>query len=113
MRGTVTAPATDAIDGQSCGRGAFGLNPGEESWKSPAFYEAISGVSAVAFFSLGAMFWGGCYLVGVTFLMLIPAMTIDPRFAPIEYGSVWALVATRIGLRLRKLAKDQAAHASH
>jgi hypothetical protein len=78
---------------------------------SAAFYQAVSAASAVAFFSLGAMFWGGCYLVGVTFLVLIPVMAIDPRFCPIEYGSVWAVVCTRIGLRLRKLAKEQqAAH---
>lgn len=89
----------------------LGLNPGEESWKSPAFYEAIAGVSAVAFFSLGAMFWGGCYLVGIAFLLLIPIMPIDPRFCPIEYGSVWATVTLLIGLRLRRLSKEHAAHA--
>ncbi len=88
----------------------LGLNPGEESFQSPAFYEAICGASAVAFFSLGAMFWGGCYLVGVAFLLLIPVMSQIPLYCPILYGSIWAVVTLLIGLRLRRLAKEQASH---
>jgi serine/threonine-protein kinase len=89
----------------------LGLHEDAGTWNSAAFYQAVAAASAVAFFSLGAMFWGGCYLVGVTFLVLIPVMAIDPRFCPIEYGSVWAAVCLRIGLRLRKLAREQAAQA--
>jgi eukaryotic-like serine/threonine-protein kinase len=88
----------------------LGLNPGDSSFQSPAFYEAICGASAVAFFSLGAMFWGGCYLVGVAFLLLIPIMPLDPRFCPILYGSIWGVVTLLIGSRLRRLAKEQASH---
>ncbi len=89
----------------------LGLREGGSAWSGPDFYQAVAGASTVAFVSLGAMFWGGFYLVGLAFLLLIPIMPIDPRFCPIEYGSVWATVSLLIGLRLRKLAKEQAAHA--
>lgn len=88
------------------------LNSADSSFQSPAFYEAICGASAIAFFSLGAMFWGGCYLVGIAFLLLIPIMPIDPRFCPILYGSIWAFVTLLIGTRLRRLARELAAHQS-
>ncbi|QEL15691.1 serine/threonine-protein kinase [Limnoglobus roseus] len=88
----------------------LGLREGGSTWNGPDFYQAMAGASTVAFVSLGAMFWGGFYLVGLAFLLLIPVMPIDPRFCPIEYGSVWAMVSLLIGLRLRKLAKHQAGH---
>ncbi len=90
----------------------LGINPGEDGWRSPAFYEAICGASAVAFFSLGAMFWGGCYLVGIAFLLMIPLMPLDPRLCPILYGSIWAIVTLLIGTRLRRLSREQIRHSS-
>jgi hypothetical protein len=35
-------------------------------------------------------------------------MTYDLRWAPIEFGVVWAAALGTIGLRLRRLAADEA-----
>ncbi len=76
-------------------------------WNGAAFYQAVAAASAMAFFSLGAMFWGGCYIIGFTFFMFIPLMPFDPRLCPLEYGMIWASVALVVGLRLRRIGRDQ------
>jgi hypothetical protein len=67
-----------------------------------SLYPALATVSGLAFFALGSQYWGWCYLFGVSFFGLALLMTLDLRWAPVEYGTLWAALLTTIGLRLRR-----------
>ncbi len=68
------------------------------------FYQALACLTAVAFFGL-VSFWGYCAVIGAAFLALSFVMALDLRWAPLEFGAVWAAVLLLMGLRLRKLGK--------
>ena len=68
-------------------------------------YQPFAALTALAFFSLAASFWGYCALIGLGFSALAFVMAIDLRFAPLEFGLVWALVLILLGARLRALSR--------
>lgn len=72
-----------------------------------ALYPAIAAVSGLAFFALGSHYWGWCYLFGVAFFGLALLMTWDLRWAPIEFGTLWAAIFVTIGARLRRLGNGE------
>jgi len=70
------------------------------------FYQGLSVLTALAFFSLAANFWGYCAIIGFGFLALAFVMAADLRWAPLEFGLAWATVLVLLGLRLRRLHTD-------
>ena len=62
-------------------------------------------LAALGFFAMAPVFWGWCYAFGAAFLAASVLMAFDLRFAPVEFGFVWATILVVAGLRLRKHAK--------
>jgi serine/threonine-protein kinase len=66
-------------------------------------YPGFAALTGMAFFVLGSSYWGWCYAFGLAFYALAFLMTLNLNWAPIEFGILWAVVFTTIGLRLRLL----------
>jgi serine/threonine-protein kinase len=66
-------------------------------------YPPIAAVTGMAFFVLGCSYWGWCYVFGLAFHVLAVLMTLDLRWAPLEFGILWAVALVIIGIRLRCL----------
>jgi serine/threonine-protein kinase len=71
-------------------------------------YPLIAAVTVMPFFILGSCYWGWCYAFAAAFFGLTLLMTVDLRWAPIEFGMLWAVVLGIIGFRLRRLAAREA-----
>jgi serine/threonine-protein kinase len=69
-------------------------------------YPGLAAVTGMAFFVLGSTYWGWCYAFGLAFFGLALGMTLDLRWAPVEFGLLWAAVLVAIGLRLHRLAGE-------
>jgi serine/threonine-protein kinase len=67
------------------------------------FYQGLAALTALAFFSLAGNFWGYCAVIGLGFLALAFVMAADLRWAPLEFGLLWAAVLVLLGTRLRRL----------
>src|SRR5262249_19125917 len=67
-------------------------------------YPLIAAVTGMPFLILGSCYWGWCYAFAAAFFGLTLLMTFDQRWAPIEFGVLWALTLGIIGFRLRRLA---------
>ena len=65
-------------------------------------YPFISMVSGLAFFIMGANYWGRCYAIGLVFLAAGPAMTLDLTYGPLIFGVIWGTVLVIMGLHLRQ-----------
>jgi hypothetical protein len=65
-------------------------------------YPFISMVSGLAFFIMGANYWGRCYAIGVTFFVAAPVMTLDLTYGPLIFGVIWGAVLVIMGLHLRQ-----------
>jgi serine/threonine protein kinase len=81
------------------------LRPGWTWAQEPELYQSNALLTALAFFSLAPAFWGWCYAFGSAFLAVTLLMAYDLRWAPLQFGVVWAAVLLIIGLRLRRLVK--------
>jgi serine/threonine protein kinase len=69
------------------------------------FYALFTGM---AFFILGSSFWGGMYAVGAAFFALSFVMLARVQWAVLEFGLLWSLSLSVIGLRLRGLGQERA-----
>lgn len=65
-------------------------------------YPFIALVSGLAFFVMGANYWGRCYAIGALFFLVGPLMAIDLRFGPLMFGLLWSIILVVLGLHLRK-----------
>jgi hypothetical protein len=74
-----------------------------------ALYPLIAAVTGMPFFILGSCYWGWCYAFAAAFFCLTLLMTFDLRWAPIEFGMLWALTLGVIGFHLRRLAAKKEA----
>ena len=72
-------------------------------------YPFISIVSGLAFFIMGANYWGRCYAIGTAFFLAAPLMTLDLTYAPMLFGWLWAVILVMLGLHLRGQGKSEAA----
>jgi serine/threonine-protein kinase len=70
-------------------------------------YPPIAAVTGMAFFVLGCSYWGWCYAFGLAFHVLALVMALDLRWAPLEFGILWAVALVIIGLRLRRLGMGE------
>jgi serine/threonine-protein kinase len=66
-------------------------------------YPPIAAATGLAFFVLGCSYWGWCYALGLAFHALALLMALDLRWAPLEFGALWAAALVIVGIRLRRL----------
>jgi len=91
------------------GVGAWGLldkefypyRPGEDF----VAYQFLFLISGFFFASLGANYWGGCYVVAACFFLLAPVSVIYLPIAPVLFGLTWTIVLLVTGRRLLSLSR--------
>jgi eukaryotic-like serine/threonine-protein kinase len=66
----------------------YGWAPESEIYLFPQ----LATLTALAYFCLGAVFWGWFYAFGIAFLILALLMPINLWLAPIEFGTLWSVV---------------------
>jgi hypothetical protein len=66
-------------------------------------YPGLALLTGLAFFALATSYWGMCYAFALAFYALAFAMVTDLRWAPLEFGGLWAVVLVIIGIRLRRM----------
>jgi hypothetical protein len=71
-------------------------------------YPFMAIVTGPPFFVLGSSYWGRCYAFGAAFFLLPFVMLLDLRWAPLEFGTLWAIVLVMIALRLRQMSREAA-----
>jgi hypothetical protein len=74
-------------------------------------YPLFAAIAGFAFIVLGSTYWGGCYVIALAFYALALLMNVDLRWAPVEFGTLWAVVMVLVGLRLRRLAAEATSRA--
>lgn len=67
-------------------------------------YPTLAILAELMYFVLGHSYWGYCYAFGSAFFLLALLMPLHLRWAPLEFGSLWAVCLVVIAVRLRKLA---------
>ena len=68
-------------------------------------YPFISLVAGLAFFVMGSNYWGRCYMFGAAFWAVAAVMPYRLSWAPLEFGAVWTVALTWLGIHLRRLAR--------
>jgi serine/threonine protein kinase len=63
-------------------------------------------LSGLAFFSMGSNYWGRCYAIGIGFFIVAMLMPMHPEWSPLEFGILWTMALTALGLHLRGLGKQ-------
>jgi serine/threonine protein kinase len=88
------------------------LDPGANAPRLPAEtlpYPFISLTAGLAFFTMGSNYWGKCYAIGLAFFGIAALMPFHLEWAPLEFGLLWGVSLTILGLHLRGLARQAAA----
>jgi hypothetical protein len=78
-------------------------------WETPEevhLYPGWTVLTALAFFALGASFWGWFYAFGLAFLLAAFVAAAVPPVSPLCYGGLWAVVLLLFARHLRKLARE-------
>lgn len=75
-------------------------------------YPFISMVSGLAFFIMGANYWGRCYAIGAAFFIAAALMPLQMTLAPLLFGVLWAITLVMLGLHLRGQAAKSATGSS-
>jgi serine/threonine-protein kinase len=73
------------------------------AWEDLVLYPFSAVLSGLAFFIMGANYWGRCYAVGLFFFGLALLITRYLDFAPLAFGLLWSITLAGLGLRLRRL----------
>jgi hypothetical protein len=68
-------------------------------------YPTFLVLSGMAVFTMGANYWGYCYVWGLVFFAAALATPHSLAFGPLIFGALWAACLTTIGLRLRRLSR--------
>jgi hypothetical protein len=71
-------------------------------------YGVATAVGGLAWFIMGGHAWGGCYLIGLAFLVLAPPMALlsGSPWSPFCFGLLWSLALLTLGRRYWKLGRD-------
>jgi serine/threonine-protein kinase len=69
-------------------------------------YPVCSLLTGVAFFALGAGYWGRCYAFGLAFFALAVLMPLALTWASLGFGLLWTVALANIGLHLRRLGAE-------
>jgi hypothetical protein len=72
-------------------------------------YPFIAMVSGLAFFIMGANYWGRCYAFGLAFFLAAALMPLQMTFAPLVFGVLWTITLLMLGAHLRAQANRPAA----
>jgi hypothetical protein len=75
-------------------------------WQNLLLYPFSAIISGLAFFVMGSNYWGRCYAVGAFFWGMALLMPLHLSWAPLEFGLLWSIVLTAIGLHLRRLGRQ-------
>jgi serine/threonine-protein kinase len=75
----------------------------ELRWATYPFSALLTGL---AFFALGAGYWGWCYAIGLAFFALSVLMPLRLEWASLEFGLLWTAALSAIGLHLRRLGRE-------
>jgi hypothetical protein len=100
---TTAVISLQTVDTEALKRLLAGLDPGGQLSLYP--YSAV--LAGLAFFVMGSNYWGGCYLIGLAFLGLAVLMPFDLAVAPLEFGVLWGIALTVLGIRLRQMDKER------
>ncbi len=76
------------------------LTPGNR-WDELALYPFSAILTGLAFFVMGSNYWGQCYTLGLAFFALAAVMPLRMGLAPLEFGTLWSISLTVIGLHVR------------
>jgi serine/threonine protein kinase len=85
-----------------------GIIQANPDWNGRAYlldllpYPFLSLVGGLAFFIMGANYWGRCYAIGVAFFVIAGLMPLELTLAPLLFGVLWTIVLVMLGLHLRK-----------
>jgi eukaryotic-like serine/threonine-protein kinase len=83
--------------------GVLQTNP---QWPAHAYflellpYPFIALVSGLAFFIMGANYWGRCYAIGGAFFLMAPVMALDLTLGPLLFGIAWTITLVMFGRHL-------------
>jgi eukaryotic-like serine/threonine-protein kinase len=86
----------------------FGVLRTDPAWRGHEYflellpYPFISLVSGLAFFIMGANYWGRCYAIGAVFFVIGPLMTFELTLGPLLFGVVWTVTLLMFGIHLRR-----------
>ncbi len=80
--------------------------PGCQHWEEILPYPFLAIAGGLAFFSMGTNYWGGCYVIGVGFIITALLMPLWPRWTPLEFGLLWTTALTALAVHLRSLGKQ-------
>jgi len=71
-------------------------------------YGPATALSGMAFFVMGAHIWGGCYVIGILFMLLAPLLThfAGSDWSPLWFGTIWASALFILGIRYLWLARS-------
>jgi serine/threonine-protein kinase len=76
-----------------------------------ALYPRWAILSGLMFFLMGGTYWGGCYLVGLSFFAGAVLMSLCPEAGPLGLGSLFTVTAIILGVRLRRMGREMRADA--
>src|SRR5262249_36096873 len=80
---------------------------GKEAPYQGALYPFFCVITEMAFFILGASYWGWSYDIALAFFALSGVLLLDPYWGTLAFGGLWTLALVAVGLRLRKLGKER------
>jgi hypothetical protein len=82
---------------------------GDERMYDNILYPVYCAITGLAFFVLGATYWGMLYVVAACFFGLSGLLLLDLRWGVLAYGGMWTVALLAVGLRLRKLGREREA----
>jgi serine/threonine-protein kinase len=86
---------------------------GPHRWDDLLMYPYSALLSGLAFFVMGSNYWGRCYAIGIAFWVMALLMPLHLQWAPLEFGLLWSLTLTALGLHLRRLGRKAEAERGH
>ena len=83
-------------------------------WMTPDYvtaflmcYPAMSVLTGLALFAMGALFWGRFFLTGLVWIGFAPVMALEPTWAPLEAAFLAAMSGSLVGLTMRRLVREK------
>ncbi|MFO0844023.1 MAG: serine/threonine-protein kinase [Gemmataceae bacterium] len=80
---------------------------GEDQVYRQVLYPVYCAITGLAFFALGASYWGMLYVISACFFALSALLLLDLRWGVLAYGGMWTVALVTVGLRLRKLGRER------
>jgi serine/threonine-protein kinase len=70
-------------------------------------YGQVTAASGLAWFVMGGLVWGGCYVIGLAFLALAPVLAegAGSNWSPFWFGCLWTVALLVLGWRYWRLGR--------